>query len=162
MIDGIHRMRDADGTWAHPTPPLHPSIYLNESLLPLPILDPSTCHLPIKSRACLSICLLSFFCGAPGEEDLKWLPLEYPGNVRLIVSTTNYPEEGAEAGAAGRRNKSLIELRRRQWDLMEVKELSNKARKEILMSYLRVSTWGMYLYIVRGGWEGDGWRAIKC
>jgi hypothetical protein len=87
---------------------------------------------------------LSAVClyGVPGEEDLKWLPLEYPGNVRLIVSTTTYPEEGGEAGAAGRRNKSLIELRRRQWDLMEVKELSNKARKEILMSYLRVSTSG--------------------
>lgn len=75
--------------------------------------------------------------------------------MRLIVSTTEYPAVGGE-GATGlvtgldptmvgggekmgmRRNKSLVELRRRGWDFLEVKELSNKARKEILVSYLRV------------------------
>jgi hypothetical protein len=78
---------------------------------------------------------------ADGEEDLKWLPLQFPGNVRLIVSSTIYPDS-APAGQEGhlvRKNKTLTELRRRQWDMLEIKEMTNKCRKDVLTSYLKVS-----------------------
>jgi hypothetical protein len=78
---------------------------------------------------------------ADGEEDLKWLPLEFPGNVRVILSVTVY--EDLHTTVTGyRRNKTLTELQRRAWDMLEVKEMSNKLRKEVLTSFLKVRCGG--------------------
>jgi len=45
-----------------------------------------------------------------GEEDLKWLPLSFPGNVRVIVSTTVYKDEGcsgtSSTGGGSKRNRA--------------------------------------------------------
>lgn len=76
-----------------------------------------------------------------GEINLKWLPLTFPSNVHVVVTTSTLPEQ---YGTTTKRKsietkikkRMLSELERRQWQFVTMSSLSPKVRSSILDNYL--------------------------
>ncbi|GMH64647.1 hypothetical protein TL16_g04012 [Triparma laevis f. inornata] len=89
-----------------------------------------------------------------GELGLKWLPLSFPSNCRVIISTTSpggeddedagfdtgNAEDDAIGASEGKKERVLEELKRRNWKIVEVEPLPESTSEHIVESFLRLSS----------------------
>lgn len=66
-----------------------------------------------------------------GENGLSWLPLEFPSNIRVVLSATTGPE------TSSRQSHILNELDRRRWQVLRIKPLEQFVCRSIIESYIK-------------------------
>ncbi len=70
-------------------------------------------------------------------DNLQWLPLCFPANVRFIISVTTtemYQDYDKQKNSTG--DEVLLELRNRKWPVMQLKPLDEARRRAILNCFL--------------------------
>ena len=85
---------------------------------------------------------------------LKWLPLSFPDNCRVIISTTKpggeddedagfdtgNAEDDAIGASEAKKERVLQELTRRNWKIVEVDPLPEETSAKIMEDFLRLSS----------------------
>ena len=86
-----------------------------------------------------------------GEAGLSWLPLEFPPNVRVVVSTSSEPIQmqtitGVTDGHSEHRHTEMTrimgEIERRKWQVLRLKPLDSNASRNIMETYMKRTVQG--------------------
>ncbi|GMH48972.1 hypothetical protein TrVE_jg8772 [Triparma verrucosa] len=107
-----------------------------------------------KGRVLIIIDGLHRLRAEEGDLGLKWLPLSFPSNCRVIISTTSpggeddedagfdtgNAEDDAIGASEGKKERVLEELKRRNWKIVEVEPLPDETSGHIVESFLRLSS----------------------
>lgn len=90
VIDGLHRLQDKSGKDAPRSPSSVKFVGEGGGGVPtctLPRAEPCTTCIETSPLTLCPHCLTHLYAG--GETGLQWLPLQVPGNVRIIVTATH-------------------------------------------------------------------------
>ena len=74
----------------------------------------------------------SIFCYI-GETGLSWLPLEFPPNVRIVLSATS----ASSSDSSSKKSHVIAELERRKWQMVHLKPLSANRTMRVIESFIK-------------------------
>lgn len=80
--------------------------------------------------------VLSFiqYCATfTGETGLSWLPLEFPPNVRIVLSATS----PSANDSSSRKTHVIAELERRKWQMVTLKPLDSVRTMQVIESFIK-------------------------
>lgn len=98
-----------------------------------------------KGKVIIVIDGIQRLCSQDGETGLSWLPLEFPPNVRVVVSAVSdvrAPAGGGEADTKpghhhSERSRIMGEIERREWTVLRLRPVDSGGTRSIIESYMR-------------------------
>ena len=68
-----------------------------------------------------------------GETGLSWLPLEFPPNVRIVLSATS----ASSTDSSSKKSHVIAELERRKWQMVHLKPLGKVRTANVIESFIK-------------------------